>query len=381
VSAVKRQSGFSLVEVLVVMAIFAIIIIAASQTFIDLLANAKTQAKITATNIEGVLGLEVLRRDVAHAGYGLYFDLDPSSMPATVPPYSEVTSNANGAALNDAPAGIPRPLVFGGGRGLNGSDWIAVKSVNVAANSNSEHYNYLYTSPAASVNVWTPASFNIDPNDYVVVMRPDQSHRYLMFTTAASGNQPSDQMQNVLTNYAPDTTSIIFSLGTSAAPRMPFNRADYYLANTAMPSRCAAGTGVLYKAVVNQAAASTGYLPAIPILDCVADMQVAYRYDSTGGNYANTVADVTADQPATADGSRQIREVRVYILAQEGQRDNTYTYPNQVVRVGEINPPNTYTFGRNFDFVADGGIADWQHYRWKLYTLIVEPMCLLNWGI
>lgn len=376
----KRQSGFTLAEVLIVMGILAFIIVAASQTFIGLLANAKTQGKITATNIEGMLGLDVLRRDLAHAGYGLYWELDPSSRPVTQS-YSEVTSNANGQALNDAPAGIPRPLVFGGGRGLNGSDWIAVKSVNVSSDSHSELYNYLYTSPVVSVNVWTPASYNVDPSDYVVVMRPDQSHRYLVFTTAATGNQQSDKMQNVLANYAPDTTSIIFSLGTSTVPRMPFNRADYYIANTGIPSRCAAGTGVLYKAVVNQASSSTGYLPAIPLVDCVADMQVAYRYDSTGGNYANTVSDVNAIQPATADSARQIREVRVYILAQEGQRDNTYTYPNQTVRVGETNPPNTYTFGRDFNFVADGGIADWQHYRWKLYTLIVEPICLLNWGI
>jgi prepilin-type N-terminal cleavage/methylation domain-containing protein len=378
----KAQSGFSLVEVLVVMVIFAIIIIAASQTFIDILSNSKTQAKIAATNIEGMLGLEVLRRDLTHAGYGLYGELDPASKPATGHSYSEVASNANGAALNDAPAGIPRPLVFGGHRGLNGSDWIAIKSVNVSEDGKSDHYNYLYTSPVVTVNSWNPASFDIDPNDYVIVMRPDQSHRYLMFTTDASGNNQSDLMQNVLTNYAPATTSVIFDLGTNSAPRMPFNRADYYITNSGMPSRCAAGTGVLYKAVVNQASSSTGYLPAMPILDCVADMQVGYRYDSTGGNYADTIVSMatntasSADLPATADVSRSIREVRVYILAQEGQRDNTYSYPNQTVRVGETSP---YIFGRDFDFVADGGISDWQHYRWKLYTLVVEPISLISW--
>ena len=62
--------------------------------------------------------------------------------------------------------------------------------------------------------------------------------------------------------------------------RMPFNRADYFISNTNAPSRCAPNTGVLEKVVVNQ---SDGRLTNfLPLVDCVADMQVIFRLDTDG---------------------------------------------------------------------------------------------------
>jgi prepilin-type N-terminal cleavage/methylation domain-containing protein len=400
----RRQSGFSLIEVLVVMVIFSIIIVAASQTFTGLLADFKKQSKIAETNIEGMLGLEVMRRDIISAGYGLYWSLDPKTAPTTSAFTDEVSvaADANGAALNDdLNSDAPRALVFGSGYGLNSSDRFAVRSMNVAANCNSECFNYLFTSPTFTVNSWTPANDNIAKTDYVTVMKPDDTHRWLVFTKSPA--KFTAKMQDVLTSYSSGTTSgqatsIIFSLGTDSTPRLPFNRADFYIANTGMPSRCAAGTGVLYKKVVNLSTTSTGYHPAIPLLDCVADMQVAYRYDSTGGNYGDLVTDVTPtngidvfpwhdttddEDPVWSEKARQIREVRIYILAQEGQRDNTFTYPNQTVRVGEAafsfgtTATQSIPLGRTFDL---SGITDWQRYRWKIYTVIVQPLCLLQFG-
>jgi prepilin-type N-terminal cleavage/methylation domain-containing protein len=372
VSVGKRQNGFSLIEVLVTMVIFSIIIVAASQTFISLLRDFKTQSKITATNIEGMLGLEVLRRDIAHAGLGLYWQFDPVSSPSASPSYPEITADAKGSALNDAPDGaVPRALVLGGGSGLNGSDRIAVKSIDVPANSQSEHWNYLNTNPTNSVNTWAPPSENISGSDYVIVVKPDQSNRYLMYTSP--GSNFSTTMLNTAMSYSVDQTSLIFDLGTTSPPRVPFNRADYYIKDTNVPSRCAAGTGVLYKSVMNQGSGSD-YLAAIPLLDCVADMQTGYRYDSTGGGYADTIVSMASNtgavngMPADAPSARQIREVRVYILAQEGQRDKDYTYPFNTVLVGDTG------FGRAFDLSAN--IPDWQHYRWKLYTLIIKPLAL-----
>jgi len=70
----NRQSGVTLLELLIVMGIFMIVIAAASQMFVSLLSDYKQQSKITVTNIEGILGLEMMRRDVENAGYGLPWD-------------------------------------------------------------------------------------------------------------------------------------------------------------------------------------------------------------------------------------------------------------------------------------------------------------------
>jgi prepilin-type N-terminal cleavage/methylation domain-containing protein len=376
VNAKDRQAGFSIIELLVVIVIFSMVIIAASQSFVPLLSKSKQESKIAATNIEGMLGLEVMRRDIAHAGYGLYWNFDARSAPTATFTYSEVAAadDVNGAALNDAPNGIPRPIVIGAGRGLNGSDRIAVKAVNVASNELSERWTYLYASPTFSVASWSPSTENIGSGEYVIVVRPDQTNRALHFTTDIPAVFSATKT-NVLTKYVqPDTTSIIFSLGTTTVPKMAFNRADYYIDNTNVPPRCAPGTGVLKKAVVNQTVGGTSFLAALPLLDCVADMQVGYRFDADGDGYADTSADATADQPVDATTARQIREVRVYILAQEGQMDLNYTYPSNPARVGE-----TGIYGRDFDLSAT--ITKWQNYRWKMYTLIIETMCLVDWTV
>jgi prepilin-type N-terminal cleavage/methylation domain-containing protein len=376
-----RQAGFSLIELLVVVSIFTIVIIAASQSFVPLLSQSKQQSKIAATNIEGMLGLEVMRRDIAHAGYGLYWGLDPRSAPTISYIYTEITpTDVNGAALNDAPSGIPRALVVGSGRGLNGSDRIAIKAVNVATNEESERWTYLYVSPTLTVLTWWTAAENIPNGDYVIAVRPEDDKRTLLFTkaTADPPKAHSTPYSGVTTDYdAPDTTSIIFSLGTTSTPKMAFNRADYLITNTNVPPRCAPGTGVLYKAVVNQIVGSPGFLVALPQLDCVADMQVGYRYDNDKDGYADSFYDPIGDEPVDAESARQIREVRVYILAQEGQMDRSYTYPNNIVTVGE-KVGGVVVYGRDFDFAALG-IGNWQNYRWKLYTIIVETMNLVDW--
>ena len=372
-NAKDRQAGFSLIEILVVIVIFSIVIVAASQSFVPLLSQSKQQSKIAATNIEGMLGLEVLRRDIAHAGYGLYWGVDVKSTPTATPTFKEVdvAADANGEALNDAPAGnAPRAIVIGAGRGLNGSDRIAVKSVNAASNELSERWTYLYSSPVLTVATKSPETENIGLTDYVIVVRPDDASRFLHFTTVATGKALSSQYQNVTANYeAPDTTSIIFSLGTNSTPKMPFNRADFYIDNLDVPQRCAQGTGVLKKKVVDLAWNSAGFLAALPLLDCVADMQVGYRYASDGGAYADITTYATDPDGwpfINAVEARKIREVRVYILAQEGQLDRSYTYPNSTIRVGDR------------DFNLNATILNWQNYRWKLYTLVIQPICLLD---
>jgi type IV pilus assembly PilW-like protein len=154
--------------------------------------------------------------------------------------------------------------------------------------------------------------------------------------------------------------------------RMPFNRADYFVmqpSSSDMPKRCASGTGILYKAVVNQNGGGSTYMP---LLDCVADMQVIFRWTNSAdaGNLTtiNTYEDISVLPDAEAIRN-QVKEVRVFILAHEGQRDKGYTHPTSTVLVGESVGGTTY--GRDFDLSA-ADIPDWRNYRWKIYTLVVR---------
>ena len=159
--------------------------------------------------------------------------------------------------------------------------------------------------------------------------------------------------------------------------RMPFNRADYFistvdeLGNNIVPNRCAPNTGVLVKATVNH---SNGNFTVLPLLDCVADMQVIYGLDTNvDGDFdpAHDAADIYSEDLTALTAQtihEQVRQVRVYILAHEGQKDTTFTYPASTVDVdGDVG------LGRTFNLATSIGAPEYQQYRWKLFKVIVTP--------
>jgi hypothetical protein len=152
---------------------------------------------------------------------------------------------------------------------------------------------------------------------------------------------------------------------------MPFNRADYYVRQPAagMPTNCAPDSGILYKAVLsNNAAVSDAFggsyvMTELPLLDCVADMQVVFALDTNGDGTTDNWGDTNATLPA-ANIRDQLKEVRVYVLAHEGQRDNAYT---SAATITATDPDVGAVI--NYDAAAAGT----RNYRWKIYTLVVTP--------
>ena len=126
-----------------------------------------------------------------------------------------------------------------------------------------------------------------------------------------------------------------------------------------MPARCATNTGILYKGTINHA---DGGIRELPILDCVAQLQVVLVLDTNADGVPDSFQ--TASFAGTAEQIRtQLKEIRVYILAHEGQRDTGYTSP--VMRI--IDPDSGTT---PIDFTPTGDLLN---FRWKIYTLVVKP--------
>jgi hypothetical protein len=274
--------------------------------------------------------------------------------------------------FNDSSTNPPRAILNGNGIGVNGSDVLVIKSVNVARNDPSRKSTRLI-STAPYVRTWTPADENLVGTDRVIVIRggAGTSLRELvtgasLYTTYASVTGapwlPSDATDN----------RIVYGINDNSAsnPSMPFNRADYYIRSLAVNElpRCAGGTGVFIKATVNHG----GGTNILPLLDCVADMQVIYQLDTNDDGTIETTTDDIITVPLTAQQIReQVKEVRVYILAHEGQRDPNYTYPTNPVAIPAAPDPGAGS-GSTFDFTANG-VANWQNYRWKIYTIVVKP--------
>jgi prepilin-type N-terminal cleavage/methylation domain-containing protein len=346
----KREDGFSLVELMVAMSVFVLVIAASSNVFLGTLSQFKQQTKIAETTVEEVIGLEILRRDIEHAGFGL-----PWVIPAG-------TGYAEPAPFSNAPANPPQPIIGGDGTELNGSDRLVVKASNVAANGVAQTWTRIGVGPVRRNGQSGSAC---DPLDGVVVLTPGTSsadNRALVvdgggFFAAAYGGTgvlaPTDVQ-----------TFIIYGITDQGQGfARPFNRADYYIDNTDVPSQCAPGTGVLVKDGMNPMDITS--LQVLPLIDCVADMQVAYRLDITADGVIDTSTDTLIGLNAEQI-REQVQEVRVYVLSHEGQVDRTYTHAPVNIDVGE-------TLDSGFQGTAGFDVSANPNYRWKVYTLVVRP--------
>ncbi len=373
-STCKKEAGFTLIELLITMVIFVLVIAAASQIFTGLLTQFKQQSKIAETNIEGIVGLEILRQDIEHAGYGL-----PWIIPTGVA-YSEASSSP-ASTYNDA-SNPPRAILSGNNTAFNGSDYLVIKSVNVARNATAQKWTFLYLGNTKKVwisdceNVNKEADCTTKNTVKIIVISPgstDTNSRSLV--VRASDNKFFTQY-NDTSDFAPTdstVTHVVYGVDPDTDLRMPFNRADYYISTSNVPQRCAPNTGVLEKATINH---NDGGRNATPLLDCVADMQVIYGLDNdedgdfvdgTGtppDGYSDDISGLTAQQIRN-----RIKEVRVYILAHEGQIDTTYIYPNNNIVIPPPSDPSA-GLGSTFDLTI---ITNWQNYRWKLYTIVAKP--------
>lgn len=375
----KGNKGFSLVELIVVMAIFVIVVGISGYAFNTLLIQGGMQGRSSAANAEALVGLDLLRKDLSHAGFGLLW-----SYPTTPPTISEPPNNpaVTGAPSLSEPSSAPPHAVVSsecsvevGGAAVAstnhpGPNYLAIRSALADPAADTKRWSYsIYTSAAGKqlIRTWGGGG-DLQPGDQVVVLNatfskdlgPDKRLVTRADTGAFSTSVSGTPLKFSDTNFAPQTildNYLIYKIG--ANPSRPFSRTDYYLrgyGTGTTPDRCAPNTGFLAKGVV--ASAGNGYTE-YPLLDCVADMQILYNLG--GGSYATAVSTWSA-----ADLRKNLQEVQVYILTHEGGKDRNYSFPSTSIVVGRGTGS-----GRSFDLSGIIG-SDYKYYRWKVYLLSVK---------
>ncbi len=372
-SPLGKQDGVTLIELLITMALVMIVLTMNTDTFGVIMTQSRQQTQAVGSEIDRIVGFQVLRRDIEHAGYGLPWSFQNSIS------YSEaasVTSRVpNPAAYNDSPSAAPRAIMSGNNAGYGNSDYLVIKSTVVGTNVTSQKWTYIMFG-STTARTWGTAG-DFTTNERVVVVWPNASgglDKQLRMNGGTFFATVSDSSATIASSFRPVTVSesyLVYGVSLDTDLRMPFNRADYYIARPdPMPEGCAPGTGILYKALVSQS--NGGLSNALPVIDCVADMQVAFGLDtnSDGGidSRVNDISTLTAAQIR-----QQVREVRVYLLSHEGGSLPSFTYTNGTVRVGEA----ALGLGRDVDLSALVGTG-WQHYRWKVDTMVIRPKNVLN---
>lgn len=362
----QSERGFSLIELIVVMGIFVGVIAIAGNAFNVVLSNASIQSKTAESNIEGVLGLEMMRKDIASAGFGLPWSFQ------TAINYQEATGIA--AVYNDAPN---EPRGVWGADGVTdstfiaGSDYLVIRATSIGTARAAQRWSYMNYTGATKPDPMQPftwAKENLENTNGVIVVRVGLSGAFTKELVVTPGGAFHTQYNTLsaFTPNEPNVTHYIYGVDDNDDLRMPFNRADYYVRIPAdaadLPQRCAPNTGILYKATVKQ---SDGSLTELPLLDCVADMQVVYTLEPPGSSTTtetnNEIFTLSAEQIR-----ERLKAVKVFILTHEGGRDRYYSYPNSTINVG---PPG---IGRIFNLNTLIG-PDYTRYRWKVYFLTAKP--------
>ncbi len=393
---IANSQGFSLVELIVVMAMFLIIIAVTGDTFNRVMSRSSVQSKTAASNIEGIVGLEIMRKDLASAGFGLPWSFDTPITYLEVNPgagaQEAIAAVYNGTTNTETQTQVPLAVTGGNNvtpgnpnRLIEGSDYLVIRSTSVGSSPAAQRWSFMnYTSVSKPTSIvpesWTQE--NLAATDWVVVLRVGLTGAFTKELVTGAGAFVTKY--NNLVSYEPDESKVthyIYGISnedeTASAPRMPFNRADYYVRvpsstdENHLPQRCAPNTGILYKSVVDQ---SNGTVSAatseLPLLDCIADMQVVYILDSSS-NGQITETDSLAGLTAS-DIREQLKSIQVYVLTHEGGKDSLYTYPNEKIAVGPSSDGLTAILGRSFD-LKDTIKTGWQSYRWKIYRFTVNP--------
>lgn len=362
-----NQKGVSLIELVIVMALVVIVLTMNTDTFGVIFRQSRQQTQTVGAQMDRIMGLEILRTDLEHAGFGL-----PWSYPGTLTNYIEASGSFQ-STFNDTATNPPRAIISGDNPTtftLNNSDYLVIKSTVAGTSETSQRWTYIV---GGLPHVWGSNDLGTSPaapnTERVIALLPRTGG-------GASRQLVIDSVSNdFFTRYPPTGDfaaegAIIYGVDPDTDLHRPFNRADYYIQGPA-PQGCAPNTGTLFRATINQ---SNGALRPEPIIDCAADMQVIYRLDTNSdGLIDSTVSDLSAAGLATAEHIRaQVKEVRVYILSHEGQRDEAFSYANSTVYVGD----SALGGGRSFNLSAIG--TGWRNYRWKVSSLVVKPRNLFN---
>ena len=229
-----REKGYTLVELIVVMAIFAAVAMAISVTFNNLISRGSQQARSAVSQIGGITGLEMLRSDIAHAGFALpwSYQATPGWSEVAVPPvaglgidpttFNETSPPRAVRAANVNPIGSPP-----------GPYYLVLKSALLALNSpsighwsfvnySSGNKSYLRTSGDAASDI-VPTQDNLITLNVSFDNQGNETRKLLMnspsqfsYTVTGATNpiivpnawaQPADPSQSALAYAISDTTT------------------------------------------------------------------------------------------------------------------------------------------------------------------------------
>lgn len=361
----EGSRGTTLTELLITLAIFSLVMAGIYSVYTVHAQHAAREYRLAQSEIEMVIARNMIERDIMMSGYGLADDyggliFNPEPVPL-------------GANDNISPGSSSNPL---GGKfpttGIAGADALHMMGTALGTYSRaSQRWTYLREASPSVFHTWGDFREDIETNDRVIYMDPNTKK---IISNGVSWRFVYPSAPDFAGNGGRGT--LVYGLsrpphgGSAEIPR-PYYVIQYRLGGAAadMPKTCAPGTRSLQRVEMSNGDSVE------PLLACVRDIQVAFGIDA--GDPEDGVIDLWDNGGIISSSydrdaiKRRLKQARVYLLVQQGNRDADYLYSNPLssghparVRVGDIG----LGIGRDITLTAEQ-----RKYRWKLIELTVTP--------
>jgi prepilin-type N-terminal cleavage/methylation domain-containing protein len=431
----NSRKGFTLIEMIIVMAVFIVVIMISGDAFKMILTQMTKITKSEENNIEGVVGLEMFRHDLQQAGYGLPYSYQA---PISYLEAGYAPANAYNDGTGSTASWVPRAVVAGykitAASGVSdgtdtynilaNTDYLALKGSTLGPN-NTAAQKWTYVPYSSGITgkkkprIWSSA--NLAQNDRVIVVKKtfatNTYNNQLVYNTA----DPTIYWANFdVTGFADAAflpalaTDIYYVYGIKSATStgtyigMPFNRTDYFIgtpsATTKLPAFCAPNTGILYKGTLSHSVTTPGgRMTFVPLVDCVADMKVVFGWDLDDGQ-GNEGQDGVVDTYSTpcktplGPANTNCSAITVTPSANQTRVTNAMSDPAKlrnglkVIKVyilAQVGSKDTNYQSSNATFTLGDQTTDgisstytlasnMMNYRWKIYRIVVRPPNLIT---
>ncbi len=325
-----NKKGFTITELLVTLFIVGVVLSAAYLTYIKLLKGFKSESEKISTQIESLIGLDILRLDLEHVGYGI--------------PEDETAQIIYWDSTN--------------------KELILRTTLN---NTNSKTRGYILAKcNGGTLEITYDGREDKTNNPYVVVIDTENKKFFdkgeIESTAPDTITLISKTCINKKIYIAFPVRDVVYNGAANGCSDSYCEQITYYLSNSNLIDRCNPNIYNLKRKVGTSS-------PGEPILNCVADWTVTFDIDLDGNGVIDSGEENQTTLPATnGDIRSKLKAINVYILVQEGRYDLNYTFAQ------------ASDCGSNKCVIVNGELlklpADYIHYRWKPLIIKVKPMDL-----
>jgi len=310
------RRGLSLVELLVSLVIALLLLSAIYLGYVSLFKTSSQETISATSQIEKLLGLEILRLDVEHAGYGIAYKLSNGSE-------GDFPIEWNGTTLT-------------------------IRSIYNVSNEETNSWG-IYD---CSNRNFIVKEGNFKNSTTVVALEPISDYTVFFNSGRLSSICNGTEKKYLVFSY--DSSS-------SGSCKQPVcNEIKYYLySSSSVPNYCVTNTVLGRK--VNAGNPN-------PLIYCVADFKVRFDWDTNGngiidsGEENQNINIPPSSSTKVYSVRKQLKLVIIYLLVQEGKYDPRYNFSANTTIDGVIlNLPSN---------------PKARHCRWKIVKMVVKPMNL-----